>query len=52
MSYNGKAHNLKEIGRAPNGITANELRLEPTWDPLRQNPRFEQLLAKGLLCLP
>lgn len=31
----------------PNGITANELRLEPTWDPLRQNPRFEQMLANA-----
>ena len=28
------------------GITVQELRLEPTWDPLRTNPVFQQLLEK------
>jgi TolB-like protein/Tfp pilus assembly protein PilF len=27
------------------GITVNELRYDPTWDPLRQNPRFQKLVA-------
>jgi TolB-like protein/Flp pilus assembly protein TadD len=31
----------------PNGITAHELRLEPTWDPLRQNARFQKLVAEA-----
>ena len=30
----------------PAGITVNELRLEPTWDPLRANPAFQRLLDR------
>ena len=32
--------------QSPAGITANELRFDPIWDPLRADPRFEQMLAK------
>ena len=31
---------------APHGLTVPTLRLDPMWDPLRNDPRFEQLLAK------
>jgi hypothetical protein len=28
-------------------ITIHELRVDPIWDPLRANPRFQQMLAKS-----
>lgn len=30
----------------PNGVTLQALKLEPTWDALRNNPRFQQLLGQ------
>ena len=30
----------------PYGMPVHELRLDPTWDKLRADPRFQQLLAK------
>ena len=32
--------------QTPAGITVPELRLDPIWDPLRVDPRFQQMLAK------
>ena len=32
--------------QTPSGATVNELRLDPVWDPLRNDPRLDQLLAK------
>jgi TolB-like protein/Flp pilus assembly protein TadD len=32
--------------QTPAGITIHELRLDPIWDPLRGDPRFQQMLAK------
>jgi hypothetical protein len=32
--------------QTPSGITIHELRLDPVWDPLRADPRFQQMLAK------
>ena len=32
--------------QTPAGITAQELRLDPVWDPLRNDPRFQHMLAK------
>jgi TolB-like protein/class 3 adenylate cyclase len=36
---------LAIAAKAPNGITYGELKLEPTWDSLRGDPRFEKLVA-------
>lgn len=32
--------------QTPAGITIQELRLDPIWDPLRDDPRFQQMLSK------
>jgi TolB-like protein/class 3 adenylate cyclase len=36
---------LAIAAKAPNGITYGELKLDPTWDSLRGDPRFEKLVA-------
>ena len=33
--------------QTPAGITIHELRLDPVWDPLRADPRLQQLLTKA-----
>jgi tetratricopeptide (TPR) repeat protein len=38
---------LEQSLRTPSGITIPELRLDPIWDPLRADPRLEQILAKS-----
>ncbi len=30
----------------PAGLTVNELRLDPTWDRLRDNPHFQKLMGE------
>lgn len=32
--------------QTPSGVTIQELRLDPVWDPLRPDPRFQRLLTK------
>lgn len=36
---------LAAVARVPGGLSAGQLRLHPYWDPLRDDPRFEKLLA-------
>jgi serine/threonine-protein kinase len=36
---------LEIAAKAPNGITYGELKLDPSWDSLRGDPRFEKLVA-------
>jgi TolB-like protein/Flp pilus assembly protein TadD len=33
--------------KTPGGITFGELKLDPAWDPLRQDPRFQELLKSA-----
>ena len=37
---------LERSLKIPAGITVSELRFDPTWDPLRKNARFQQMLAE------
>jgi TolB-like protein/Flp pilus assembly protein TadD len=32
--------------QTPSGVTIQELRLDPVWDPLRHDPRFQRMLTK------
>ncbi|HTE90556.1 MAG TPA: tetratricopeptide repeat protein, partial [Terriglobales bacterium] len=36
---------LAESARIPGGVTFGELKLQPQWDPVHADPRFEQLVA-------
>jgi TolB-like protein/Flp pilus assembly protein TadD len=37
---------LDHLLAVPNGLTVPWLKLDPAWDPLRKDPRFQDLLAK------
>jgi hypothetical protein len=32
--------------KTPGGVHYGELKLDPAWDPLRKDPRFDKLLAE------
>ena len=36
---------LKKLGRIPSAVNYGELVLDPNWDPLRGDPRFEAIVA-------
>ena len=38
---------LAQLLNVPSGITLAQLRLEPRWDPLRDDPRFQKLIAEA-----
>jgi hypothetical protein len=35
---------LEHLLQIPAGLTAHEIRLDPTWDALRDHPRFRKLI--------
>jgi hypothetical protein len=36
---------LRSLVTVPSWVTPAELRADPTWDPLRRHPRFQELTA-------
>jgi hypothetical protein len=36
---------LQTLARLPAGVSYGEIRLDPFWDPLRGDPRFEKIVA-------
>ena len=42
----GAVEQLERLLSAPSSIAVPMLRIDPTWNPLRDNPRFQALLAK------
>ena len=43
---------LQEIVRRPGGPSAGNLKLNPRWDDLRQDPRFEQIIGEAEKPIP
>jgi hypothetical protein len=37
---------LEPLVKIPSGIFYGSLKLDPLWDPLRKDPRFDELLAE------
>jgi hypothetical protein len=37
---------LQRLLAGPSYLSAHNLRLDPIWDPIRRDPRFQQLLRK------
>jgi tetratricopeptide (TPR) repeat protein len=37
---------LPHLLEAPGGVTVGNLRIDPLWDPLRKDPRFQKLIAE------
>jgi len=36
---------LEILAKLPAGVSYGEIRLDPFWDPLRGDPRFERIVA-------
>jgi serine/threonine-protein kinase len=43
---------LSAIVKVPAGVVFGELKLDPVWDSLRDDPRFEQLMAEAAKPIP
>jgi TolB-like protein/Flp pilus assembly protein TadD len=49
-AWTGESHEalrlLDHLLQVPNGVTVHTLKLDPAWDPLRKDPRFQALIDK------
>jgi len=43
--YDLAIEQLRTLGKIPSGVTYGDLHLNPDWDPLRGDPRFEKIVA-------
>jgi hypothetical protein len=43
----GAFNEIERLLARPSNVSVHTLRLDPLWDPLRSNPRFQALLARG-----
>jgi serine/threonine-protein kinase len=44
--YDTAIDRLETLLSVPSPTTVPMLRMDPTWDPLREHPRFQRLLAE------
>jgi serine/threonine-protein kinase len=40
---------LERLLERPSYVSVPKLRLDPSWDPIREHPRFQALLARGIV---
>ncbi len=38
---------LPHLLQVPAGLTISNLKFDPSWDPLRKDPRFQKLVTEG-----
>jgi hypothetical protein len=43
--YDLAIEQLEILAKIPAGVTYGDIRLNPNWDPLRGDPRFEKIVA-------
>ena len=43
---------LSKLVKLPFGLNYGDLKLNPVWDDLRNDPRFDRILAESALPLP
>jgi serine/threonine-protein kinase len=44
--YNAALDEIEKLLNGPSWLSVHTLRLDPLWDPIRDNPRFKALLVK------
>jgi hypothetical protein len=43
---------FRKLVKLPFGLTRGDLKLSPMWDDLRDDPRFDRILAESVLPFP
>ena len=45
--HDGALELIEQLLSIPSELTVATLRINPIWDPLREDPRFQQLIGEG-----